>query len=101
MFLEEQHARPCNNYRSTGIQIRLLSVMFPIHGNVERTGSELEWEIMKVIGSLLSIQTLGISILNGDLHFSLFPRTRLGSLRGTNSRSTQWHFSRLCEHYKC
>lgn len=39
MFLEEQHARPCNNYRSTGIQIRLLSVMFPIHGNVERTGS--------------------------------------------------------------
>ena len=38
MFSREQHERPCNNYRSTGIRIPLLSVTTPIDGNVGRTG---------------------------------------------------------------
>lgn len=37
MILKEQHERPCNNYKSTGIPIPLLSDLIRFYGNVEHT----------------------------------------------------------------
>lgn len=47
MISREPHARPCNNYRSTGTRIPLLSVTIPTDGNVERTGIGFEFNWVK------------------------------------------------------
>lgn len=66
MFSEEQLARPCNNYRSTGIRIQLLSSTLPIGDNVLRTRNKNE--TLPVKRKRSCVNTVSIYI------FAIFPK---------------------------